>query len=364
MKDYTHFTAVELAQDEDFLRWFSQDDEKLNRKWQLWLIQHPEKKEDVEEAASIIKAVIDEQHYLLPDSRQQELFARIHETLAAGKKTTRFTKRTKYAMAASISALFIVAIALYQSNQWSLAIYHNIVNQSIHRKELLQYSNESNKPYVLVLEDGSMVTLQPHSSIQYPEAFSSASRDVYLNGEAFFEVKRNPQKPFSVYSNEIVTRVLGTSFTVRAYEKERNVVVAVKTGKVSVFTEAEGWLRNSSPQNLAGALLIPNQQIIFSRDEARMVKSLVEEPEFLLSATATEDFQFVNTPIREVFSCLQNAYGVQIIFDEELMSNCFLNASSLKDLSFFDKLRLICKGINAKYEVLDAHIIITGDGCK
>ncbi|MCX8490542.1 MAG: DUF4974 domain-containing protein, partial [Cyclobacteriaceae bacterium] len=110
-------------------------------------------------------------------------------------------------------------------------------------------------------------------------------------------------------------------------------------------------------------LLLPNQQIVFSRDKETMTKSLVNEPLVVKPIAEKKDFQFMDTPIDEVFTKLEEAYGVDIIYDEEVMGNCFLNAS-LDGLTFHDKLRLICKVINAEYKPLDARIIVTGPGCK
>ncbi len=366
MKDYSNFNAVELAQDEDFIRWVESNhkDKILENQWNAWLSQYPDRVDVINEAIRIVKAVINERQYFLHDSKQQELWSRIENSVTLKEKAVGFSKSSWYAIAASIAFIIITVATLFQSD--SVNFTRNAVAEyhAADKKQLLRYSNEGNKPHSLVLEDGSVVTLQPHSSIDYPETFLDAKRDVYLSGEAFFEVTRNPQKPFSVYANEIVTRVLGTSFTVRAYKKERNVVVAVKTGKVSVFTEAEGRIKKDSTQNLIGTLLTPNQQITFSRDETRMVKSLVDEPIPLPSMIVEENFQFTDTPISEVFERLERAYGFDIIFDEEAMKNCLLNTTSLKGIPFYDKLRLICKGVNAKYEILDAHVIISGNGCK
>src|SRR5204863_8818186 len=109
--------------------------------------------------------------------------------------------------------------------------------------------------------------------------------------------------------------------------------------------------------------LTANQQIVFSKDESRMIRSLVENPAVLPAQSEKKNFEFTNTPIKEVFSMLEDAYGVQIIYDEQVMANCYLNAS-LDDVPFYDKLKFICKGVNAKYEILDAHIIISGGGCN
>ena len=86
----------------------------------------------------------------------------------------------------------------------------------------------------IFLPDGSMVWLNSESKIVYPEAFSGHTRTIELEGEAFFEVKKNPEKPFVVKTGDLTTTALGTSFNVRAYESERSVYVALVTGKLLV----------------------------------------------------------------------------------------------------------------------------------
>ncbi|MEJ7644767.1 MAG: FecR domain-containing protein [Chryseolinea sp.] len=368
MKDYSDFTPVELAQDEDFIQWAlsgKKEDQHTNHQLFTWISQHPEKKEVVDEALRIVRAINNERQFFLHDSKQQEIWMRIEASVSSEIKSGRFSTLAWYGIAASILVIAVAAFSLLEYGNINLPGKQSAAEiRKADGEHLLKYSNESNMPHSLVLEDGTVVTLQPHSVIEYPQLFSATRRDVYLSGEAFFNVARNPQKPFSVYANEIVTRVLGTSFTVRAYEKERDVVVAVKTGKVSVFRDAENQLLKDSTISLEGTLLTPNQQIVFSRDKARMLKSLVEEPLALPAAADVDEFRFVDTPIREVFARLEKAYGVVIIFDEEIMADCLFNTSSLKGLTFYDKLRLVCKGVNAKYEILDANIIITGSGCQ
>jgi ferric-dicitrate binding protein FerR (iron transport regulator) len=63
-----------------------------------------------------------------------------------------------------------------------------------------------------------VVQLNPNSTISYPEHFGQKTRTVYLKGEAFFNIKRNPAKPFVVHTGDLVTEVLGTSFTIKSYE--------------------------------------------------------------------------------------------------------------------------------------------------
>src|SRR5690606_20932726 len=159
------------------------------------------------------------------------------------------------------------------------------------------------------------------------------------------------------------TRVLGTSFTVRNMEGEGNVLVQVATGKVSVFrsTEEDRPLP-AAAKAVDGVVLMPNQQVVYERLEMRMTKSLIENPRVLIPVEK-QTFDFVDTPITEVFAAIEEAYGVDIVFDEEALSSCYLNAS-LTDVPLYEKLKLICRGINTTYEVIDSHIIIYGKGCN
>jgi transmembrane sensor len=373
MEKYTRFSAVDFAQDEAFVQWVKEGSRhrELDQQWKEWLRLHPEKREAVEEATRMIRSIQEEKQYFPAEEKQREMWSRIEDSIApfeapaeAPVIKNRFSWTSWYSIAATVSLMVIAGIWLVRM---LLPASFPGAEENSYRgleKSLVQYRNEGDKPHILVLQDGSKITLQPNSAIQYPEKFLADRRDVYLTGEAFFDVARDAQRPFSVYANKLVTQVLGTSFTIRAYEEETDILVAVKTGKVSVFTEAGKKSKSLNKDSQSeGAVLTPNQQIIFSKREARMVKSLVDDPIVLPEGMKSTSFHFADTPIREVFTLLEKAYGVDIVYDEEVMSNCYLNAS-LDSLSFYDKLRLISKGINVRYEILDAHVIISGNGCE
>ena len=85
---------------------------------------------------------------------------------------------------------------------------------------------------------------------------------MYLNGEAFFEVVKNPKKPFLVFTKDIVTKVLGTSFTVKAFDGDKEVKVMVKTGKVNVIQQKNLNIKDiTEKSNIAGIALVANQQV-------------------------------------------------------------------------------------------------------
>jgi ferric-dicitrate binding protein FerR (iron transport regulator) len=210
------------------------------------------------------------------------------------------------------------------------------------------------------MPDGSKAVLKPNSRLSYNESFAGPVREVYLSGEAFFDVRKNPRKPFLVYANGLIIKVLGTSFEVKAYEKDKQVTVMVKTGRVSVF--AHQAMKNQDPET-KGLVLTSNQKAIFGKEDEHLSRTLVERPTLLLSSRELEQFSFNNAPIDQIFTALEKAYGVDIVFDEEVMTNCFLT-TSLTNETLFEKLDIICEGLESTYKVVDAQVIISSKGCN
>jgi type II secretory pathway component GspD/PulD (secretin) len=109
-------------------------------------------------------------------------------------------------------------------------------------------------------------------------------------------------------------------------------------------------------------VIAQNQQIIFDKKQVNFSKSLIDEPQ-ILQQTQPFKFVFNDESAAEVFKTIQKAYGVTIVFDEELMKDCPITAS-LNDEPLYGKIQLVCQAIEAEYEVLDGQIIINGRGCK
>src|SRR5439155_2315167 len=86
----------------------------------------------------------------------------------------------------------------------------------------------------LLLPDSTQVWLNAASSLEFPEAFQSGKREVYLVGEAFFDVKHAENRPFIIHTGNVTTRVVGTAFNIKGYPDQPDVIVSVKRGKVQV----------------------------------------------------------------------------------------------------------------------------------
>lgn len=225
------------------------------------------------------------------------------------------------------------------------------------REGMISMLNTSDVARLVKLNDGTEVSLEPNSEIQYPESFGSI-REVYLKGEAFFDVKRDTAHPFVVYSNEVVTRVLGTSFIVKAYEGSKDITVSVKTGRVSVSKNSI----ESAPDNKQEVILIPNQQAVYDRLKNEVVRQLVEKPEIVKHSEEQMAMKYDGAEVVKIFDALEEMYGIEISFDKELLKNCVLT-TTMKEEGLFERIKVICEAIGARYDVQETKIFITSEGC-
>lgn len=365
MLQYRNFLPEELAADPSFRRWVLFSTPADEAVWTEWLAHNPDKQELVNSARNFL-AMTEAAFDQIPDEEVANEIYRLSHAIGenhAKKSSIRLRFRPNwYHMAASVLILMIAGwwynkqtLSQQQSDQYKV-----ILSQI--SEPLIEAINTTDKAQLVILEDGSSVVLQPNSRITYPRKFEDRKREVFLKGEAFFEVAKNPDKPFYVYAHTLATKVLGTSFKVSAFD-DQEVKVVVKTGKVSVFPMTkEAIASQHADDKLGGMVLTPNQQITFAPKELRLTRSLIPDPKLLELPIQRQSFEFKGTPITEVFAALEKSYGVKIVFDAEVMQNCYLTAS-LSDEPLFEKIDLICKTIGAHYEQLDASIIINSKGC-
>ncbi|MBO3270896.1 MULTISPECIES: FecR family protein [Hymenobacter] len=221
-------------------------------------------------------------------------------------------------------------------------------------------TNTSQHPLAVRLPDNSRVTLHPGSSLRYLVALAGARREVHLVGEAYFQVSKNPQRPFLVFTNQVVTTVLGTSFRVKAYHNAAQASVSVREGKVAVQTRADADL-SATPKRpaAAGVLLLPNQQAVYSAAKRQFTKELVSQPAVLVP----QPFEFEERPVAEVLAALEKAYGVDIVYDRATLAHCTVSITFYNE-PLFGKLNLLCKSLGASYSISDAQILLHSNGCQ
>jgi transmembrane sensor len=256
-------------------------------------------------------------------------------------------------LATGIAASILMAAAfLYLTNT---SIRRDLLDNG--RQSLEVKKNTTNTAQQFALPDGSYVTLKPESSIKFSPDFNTPTREVYLEGEGFFEVVHSEDQPFLVYAKDVTTRVLGTSFTVRAFKDDKDVVVAVRTGKVSVFTKLDKSV--GKPE----VILTANQQLVFNKEQERISRGIVDSPQPLAAKEEIMRLKFEEAPVTEIFSAIEKLYGVDIVFDDVVLASCTLT-TSITDGDLYNKLDLITRAIGARYFLEENLIIVQGKGCN
>ena len=264
----------------------------------------------------------------------------------------------------AIAAVFIGIIALtyFTGNHFKnrQSDFTAIIPENIENK-----INDSKQVELLVLSDGTKVYLSPGSVLHFDHQFKGDNREVYLEGEAFFKVKKNPNKPFLVYYNNIVTKVLGTSFRVGTNKLNGQLVVEVKTGRVQVFENIK--LANTN-NKITPVIITPNQKVSYDKDIRRFETAIVGHPEPVLLNEAdlkieSKALYFEQQKLNHVFEQLEKYYLIDITVENEAIYNCVFTGD-LSNLDLFSALKIICITTNAEYEINGTKILIKGKGCN
>jgi ferric-dicitrate binding protein FerR (iron transport regulator) len=203
------------------------------------------------------------------------------------------------------------------------------------------------------LPDGTMVTLNDGSKLDYPQVFNQSSRDVYLTGEAYFDVKHDAHKPFLVHTGKYITRVLGTAFNIRAYDGDTRVSVTVTRGKVQV--------QSDSSKKTLGILSAGDQLVIDkTSSEASYTKADIGK----VTEWKANDMIFDNATVDEAVIALGNRYGVTFLFEHEALRTCRFTANFAGD-GLNQSLDVICTLINASWvQAGPSTIELKGRGCE
>lgn len=370
MKDFSLFEIADFVMDEDFIRWVNARSRADDNFWENWLKRHPHKHLIVAEARKILESIGSEQAQVPTTVIDREIekllqaITPVAEQPAEPAPVRSIARVWKYAAAAVlIFALLGVAALFYTHRQKAPEKFNYAAVTS--SRQLIESINTSASTITVPLPDGSTVKLDPNSRISYESNFDSLqTRDVYLSGQAFFSVKKNPHHPFRVFANEIVAKVLGTSFTIRAFEKDTIIQVTVRTGKVSVYSQGQATVKETAaPNKLGGIIVTPNQQLVYEKLRQEFQKVLLDNPVMVNAVSVNKSMAYEDAPIDKVFADLGRDYGINIVYDSELLKKCTVTADLLNE-SFYHKLDLICRAMGARYEVIDAQVVIQSNGCE
>lgn len=351
-----------LLLDNRFVDWVLNPQNPYAHYWLQWMAISSENAALAEEAKQFLlelRTAENDSKKEVDEAGIAQMWAHIEHTIGEEPviSSNRFYKQKTYWIAAAVVAGLILfsAVLLLRQPQQQPVMASSTLKEKSPSVEVIRY-NGSEKNELVFLPDGSKVTLAKGARIVYNRLMNGKKRKVQLTGDAFFDVAKNPEKPFYIYTPNMVVKVLGTSFRVTASGSKE--VVAVKTGKVSVYLKDQD-LEQSAPK-----ILLPQQSCTYSAVKRELVtttyasSSKVElETDYILA------YHFEDAPLDTVFKTLESMYAIPVHYDAETFKNCYITLS-LGSESLEEKLEVITKTIGASFSISDYGIHIQGKGCK
>lgn len=291
-----------------------------------------------------------------PEYNMESGLNKLHSRMASEQENASETgtvNRSKYfklsSWAAAASVVLMIGLGYYLVNK-------DDTGKIKSRAALEQRTSGHKEVVALTLPDGSKVWLNKNSKIAYPKAFETDQREVFLEGEAFFDVVPNPEKPFIVRSDRVSTRVLGTSFDVKAYKGDATASVAVATGKVEVSKE----IGKGDPIRITQ--LTPQQALVINTEKDETYIDIVST--FDIGAWRKDQLVFRNNTYAEVIATLEEHYGITVQLTDQALSSCRVMASFNEGATLRDVLKLLSISNSFRYTVDGDQVTIRGGVCR
>ncbi|MCD0470408.1 FecR family protein [Flavobacterium sp. JAS] len=209
-----------------------------------------------------------------------------------------------------------------------------------------QYATKSGEHAKVVLSDGTQIWLNAGSRLKYPAKFKGDTREVYLTGEAFFDVAKDKKHPFIIHTHKMDTKVLGTSFNVQAYPDHATQEVSVLTGRVNV----------KSTITEENVYVTPGQKVVF-KSQSNKMQAFTDIPVNSISLWRKNIIVFEDAPLPEVIATINRNYNVNIQLENKNLNNLKISAY-FKELPVDQVVALVCNIINAHYKQESGNYII------
>ncbi|WP_169513423.1 FecR family protein [Flexithrix dorotheae] len=250
-------------------------------------------------------------------------------------------------IAASVTIFFLLGISVYfflNDQTFSLKEGPAIAENSI----MVEKSIPAGKKLNFSLPDGSTIKLNGQSALRFKENFQEGNlREVYLEGEAFFNVAKNPQKPFVIHTSYSEVKVLGTSFNVNAFPENKEEKVSVSTGKVLVKKKSNEIFSDS-------LTLVRGEMAVLKADQKEVEKEFFN-PE--LSSWKDGVLVFDDASFHEIVKSLERWYGVEFIIHKEVGEKGGYNAR-FENQNLLNVLESIKYSLKFEYEIKENKVMV------
>lgn len=281
------------------------------------------------------------------DERMPDVQQEIWEGIQPRRPAKSMLSWVGYAAAIFVAAVFVYLFQQSGDKSSDIKQVHTSIVDTLLKPEVLAASETENS--MMKLADGSIVVLEKGSRLIVSADFNQEnSREVELEGKAFFDIAHNVKKPFIIHTGTIVTRVLGTAFDITAIPGSKSVKVNVIRGRVEVKDTASSWI----------TVLPKNYQAVFDAELAVPQRNKINA-EQELSWNNQEDLTFNNITFRNAKKLLEDRFHVKINLEGEDLQELEFTTSLRAKESLDHFLGLICKYNGAKHSFSKDSTIVT-----
>lgn len=360
---YRDYSATDFANDSFFIRWVKNPDEESEWFWSSFVDENPVCRPEVEKARELV-GLFDSPSYDLAEEDMRRMRNGLLMSLHAGReeqKRTRFFSKGRICKERVIWLKLAAAIILIPM-VWGVLLFSTANDDALFllpagkKSAVEKRVNPFGQKSVLFLSDGTKVWLNAASKISYLRNFSgSDTRDVYLEGEAFFDVAHDVHRPFIVHTSSIKIKVLGTSFNVKSYEEEKTIETTLVHGKVRIEqSDVKG-------NRIGDVELKPNQRAVFNK-ESKII-NVKEVAPGNTGSWKQERLVFEEESIDNVIMQMERWFDVKIYVENKGSLDCKLTASIEKE-SLEEVLRLLEASHNIRYKIDGSQVFIEGELCE
>src|SRR5690606_11762274 len=299
-------TTKDFLTDPGFIKWVNHPDRESDAYWKNWMAAHPEHLPQLKLARELLLRVRYKEIEARPGAKRRILENILNAPPSAPNiAVQRQPKDTqvrvglweKAGQLARIAAILVVAILV------SWLAYSPEETPDLHawgdEFPMIQKYTAPGEKLQLTLPDGTTVWLNSVSELEFPAEFDAEERLVKLSGEAFFEVEKDPRRPFKVFAEKTITTALGTSFNINTKTSGR-VNISLHTGRVKV----------EAPLVVEGVYLDPGRELQYDAHEERVTVNGFNTT--TITGWRNGRLVFSESTLPEAVSLLEDWYGIKI----------------------------------------------------
>jgi transmembrane sensor len=347
--NYQDYSLDDFAADAYFQKWVQHPDPDAIIFWEQWLEQNPDKHERIWEAKKLVATMrFQENEY--EDAFIKKIWQNIEGNISDGKEIRPlYTSKTKaatgfFSQSGKIAATLLLLIL-------AAAVFYKLLTPSV-----TMHTTAFGETKTIMLPDSSTVILNANSRLSYNKSWNTHKvREVWLEGEGFFQVRKKPAQAhslpsvkFIVHVNLMDVEVLGTAFNVNTRRGKAQVVL--NSGKVKLASNGDV---NESEQK--SIMMLPGELVERSGKNAGFTKKVVDPA--LYSSWRNGQFIFKTTPVAEIAAILEDTYGWKVeILDQNLARMTFTSTVPVKKPEVL--LRLLAESFHVSIRKKGSQVVI------